>query len=285
MKDRRFVAIIISNRRPDRVYTYDTLRRSGYTGDVIVLIDDEDETAETYRKKYGEEAVTFSKKKYFDQTDRGDNFPKKNTGLFARNAAFDVAISRGYEYFIELDDDYRHFKYRFDDALNYSPKVCKNLDRVFEALVNFVERTKAETICLSQGGDFIGGEGNQSAQLLRLSRKAMNSFVFRSSSETRFVSRLNDDVSTYVLNGNKGKLFFTTYQVSLEQIQTQAQSGGLTEAYLESGTYVKSFYSVMYHPSGVRVKVLRDRLSPRLHHTVAWRNTAPMILRESVRKI
>ncbi len=32
---------------------------------------------------------------------------------------------------------------------------------------------------------------------------------------------------------------------------TQQTTGGMTEAYQENGTYVKSFYSVMHMPSAV----------------------------------
>jgi hypothetical protein len=74
-------------------------------------------------------------------------------------------------------------------------------------------------------------------------------------------------------------------QVALQQKQTQTNSGGMTEMYLESGTYVKSFYSVMYQPSSVKVGVLRDRDRSRLHHRVSWKHTVPKIVSESWKKI
>jgi hypothetical protein len=75
-------------------------------------------------------------------------------------------------------------------------------------------------------------------------------------------------------------------QVKLDQNQTQGTAGGMTEAYLESGTYVKSFYTVMYAPSCVKVGVMGDPRSGevRLHHVIDWPRTAPCILREKHKK-
>ena len=63
--------------------------------------------------------------------------------------------------------------------------------------------------------------------------------------------------------------------------------GGMTELYLDSGTYIKSFYSVMYCPSSVQVGTLIDHRSPhpRLHHKINWSRTAPKIISEKHRKI
>lgn len=65
----------------------------------------------------------------------------------------------------------------------------------------------------------------------------------------------------------------------MNQKRTQSNAGGMTEVYLESGTYLKSFYSVIYHPAGVRVKLMTTKFV-RLHHAIGWRYTAPLIVRE-----
>jgi hypothetical protein len=112
----------------------------------------------------------------------------------------------------------------------------------------------------------------------------MNSFFCSTDRTFKFVGRVNEDVNLYTSAGSKGLLLFTTNQVTLEQMATQSNAGGMTEMYLDSGTYIKSFYSVMYQPSSVKVKILRDRNVGRLHHYVSWKNTVPVILRESVKK-
>lgn len=279
-----FAAIILSHGRPDRVITYESLRRSGYTGRIVIIVDDLDETRQQYIDKYGDEVFIFDKKAIGKTFDRGDNFENYRSTNYARNASFDIARTLGIKYFIQLDDDYKHFQFRFNDDLDYRPRVCKDLDAVFSALVKFYIDSGVQSIAISQGGDYIGGEGNPNALRIRLKRKCMNSFLCSVDRRFTFIGRLNEDVNTYTRPASTGLLFFTTNQFSLEQIQTQANAGGMTEAYLEGGTYVKSFYSVMFQPSSVKVKALRDRDNWRLHHSVSWRHTVPVIIRESYKK-
>ena len=86
-------------------------------------------------------------------------------------------------------------------------------------------------------------------------------------------------MTTYVNCGSKGDLFFTINNVSLKQTDTQQNKGGLTEFYLDTGTYVKSFYSVLFNPSCVKVSMLNTERS-RLHHKIKWNNAVPKIINE-----
>lgn len=279
-----FAALILTHGRPEKVLTYKTLRRSGYTGKIFLVVDNFDTRLKEYQDRYGSEVVVFDKYEAAKITDPMDNFGGLRGVVYARNAAWGIAKSLGLKYFIALDDDYRCFQFRFDPNLEYRPRVCKRLDTVLLAMLKFLEASGAYSIAVAQGGDFIGGEGNQNAEDLRLTRKCMNSFLCSVDRPFAFSGRINEDVNAYTGPASIGKLFFTTYQVSLEQVQTQSSAGGLTEIYLDLGTYVKSFYSVMAMPSAVKVKVLKDRENSRLHHSIAWKNCVPMILRENVRK-
>lgn len=280
-----FAAFILTNGRPDGVLTYDTLRRCGYTGRIVLLVDDLDKARDAYVRKYGDEVFVFDKRAAAAVTDSGDNRESLGSVLYARNASFDVAKSLGVRYFVQLDDDYENFQYRFDERFHYAPKVVRNLDRVFAAFLGFYKKAGVDSIAMAQGGDFIGGEEASLAQAVTLKRKCMNSFFCSTDRPFRFVARMNDDVTTYVLLGSQGRLFFTANQVNLNQLVTQSNPGGLTEMYLDAGTYVKSFYTVMFHPSSVRVGTIRGKSgATRLHHQIAWRYTVPMILREEVRK-
>lgn len=42
MKNNCFVALILTHGRPDNVHTVKTLRKCGYTGDIIIVLDNED---------------------------------------------------------------------------------------------------------------------------------------------------------------------------------------------------------------------------------------------------
>lgn len=276
-----YEVFILTHGRPDRVFTYDTLRKSGYSGKIKLIVDDLDKTKEEYVERYKDEVIVFDKKESQKLFDVGDNFPSYKGVIYARNAAFEIAKNLGVKNFIVLDDDYRHFKFRFNDKLTYKPMAIKNLDVIFTALVEFLINTKVDSFAISQGGDFIGGDQSTFAQKIKLTRKLMNLFVCSTDRPFEFMGRINEDVNVYTNLGSRGKLFFTLNQLSLEQTQTQQNPGGMTELYLDSGTYVKSFYSVIYQPSCVKVASLQDRDHSRLHHRVIWENTVPKILRQT----
>jgi len=286
-KHKDFAVFILTHGRPDRVYTYDTLRKYGYTGKIYLIVDNLDETRPEYLKRYPGEVEIFDKRKIAEDVDSGDNFGTLRGVLYARNASFEIANRLGLKYFVQLDDDYMQFRFRFNNLLNYNSgcrAIIRNIDDVFPPFIDFLKSTPVTTIAMAQGGDFIGGEGNAWAQKVRMKRKAMNSFFCATDRPFKFSGRINEDVTAYTGPASTGNIFFSTNQVSLEQIQTQSNPGGLTEIYLDLGTYVKSFYSVIFYPSAVKVTVLKDRRGSRLHHSISWKNTTPMILREEFKK-
>lgn len=279
-----FAAFILSNGRPDNVVTYDTLRKSGYTGRIVILVDDLDPTRERYERKYPGEVFVFDKKAIAKTFDQGDNFGDMRAIIYARNASFGIAEMLGVKYFVQLDDDYTSFQYRFDSRFGYNPKTLKDLDLVFAALTQFLIDSKADSVAMAQGGDFIGGDQSSIAEAVRLKRKCMNSFFCSTDRPFQFVGRINEDVNTYTRTASTGKLFFTANQVNLNQLQTQSNAGGMTELYLDSGTYVKSFYSVIYQPSSVKIGMIHGQRGSRIHHQVSWKHTVPEILRETLKK-
>jgi hypothetical protein len=285
VKSRDYIIFILTHGRPDMVVTYDTLRRQGYTGPVRLVVDDMDDKKEEYLKRFPDETIVFDKKKSSELFDSGDNFKTYRGVVYARNAVFDLATDLGYEFFIVLDDDYRHFMFRFDKKFNYRPRVVRNLDKLFAPMVEYFDRSGIACLAMAQGGHFIGGESSPMAEKVKTRRKLMNFFVCSTSRRFEVPGRINEDVNLYCLSGSTGSVFLTTNQVSLEQIQTQSNAGGMTGLYLDHGTYVKSFYSVIFCPSFVSVSILQDRDNARLHHKVNWRCAVPKILRESCKKI
>lgn len=285
MRNNDFAAFIITHGRPNNVVTYQKLRKYGYTGKIYLVIDNEDKQADAYYELYGEEVVMFDKKAMADKVDEGDNFDDRRTTTHARNACFDIAKKVGVTYFIVLDDDYTEFLFRITDTLGYPDGafILKgSLDIILDLMIDFYKKTPALSVAMSQGGDWIGGKDSTFSKY-PLSRKCMNSFICSTERPFQFISRLNEDVNTYVTLGTRGHLFFTIPFISLNQMQTQSNTGGMTGTYLESGTYVKSFYTVMYHPSGTKIAMMGNT-NKRLHHQIKWNNTVPKIVSEKYRK-
>lgn len=277
-----YAVFILSHGRPDNVITYDTLIKRNYTGKIYIIVDDQDKTIDKYKENFGDKVIVFPKLESAQTTDTYDNKKKYNVVIFARNYCHKIAKDLGLKYFLELDDDYKSFEFRFNDKLDYEHKYLYNLDRVFFSIFKFLESTNIKSIALSQGGDFLGGQYGGFAQHLFLKRKCMNSFFCATDRPFKFYGRINEDVNCYVLNGARGELYFTTNHVSLNQIQTQQNSGGLTDSYLENGTYAKSFYSVIGSPSSVKINVM-GTVNKRIHHMIKWDNAVPKILREEIK--
>jgi hypothetical protein len=147
-------------------------------------------------------------------------------------------------------------------------------------MLAYYESMPVLSIAMSQGGDFLGDNGGHASWV---KRKAMNSFICSVDRPFSFMGRINEDVNTYTNLGRRGELFMTIGAVQLGQKQTQKNSGGMTELYLDSGTYVKSFYSVMYAPSCVKISLM-GASHKRIHHQVTWNNAAVKILHEKYRK-
>lgn len=279
-----FAALILTHGRPDKVLTLRTLRRSGYTGPVFLVVDDEDKTLPEYRAKHGDMVVTFSKADIAARFDEADNFGDRRSVFYARNAAFDIARRLGVKRFIQLDDDYTAFSFRAGARQEYGTWNITCLDEVFDLLLSYFESVpQLLSLCFCQGGDFIGGLGNGAVEDVTFKRKAMNTFICSTDRPFRFVGRINEDVNTYVDAGRRGALFITLMGIQIVQINTQQHGGGMTELYLDGGTFLKSFYSVMFAPSCVSVTEMGE-VNKRIHHRVDWGSAVPVILREHHRK-
>lgn len=286
MKHKSFVVFILTHGRASNVRTLKTIRKAGYTGKVILVIDNEDSMDKDYYRIYGKDNVyMFDKKDIAERYDQMDNFDERRTIFYARNACFEIAKELGYEYFLELDDDYTQLAYKVIHDNKFKSIQATNANELFDCMLDYLDITKAVTVAFAQGGDFIGGKDNQRFRD-KILRKAMNSFFCRTDRVFEFIGRVNEDVNTYTLLGMQGKLLLTYTDVVIEQIQTQKQKGGMSEQYLDIGTYLKSFYSVMCCPSCVTINMMGGKKDTmRLHHNVSWNNCTPKIISDKYKKI
>ena len=282
---RDFVVFILTHGRVNSQYTYKSLCAQGYSGRCVFVVDNEDAQAEDYKNRFGAENVyvfdKLAESKKIDEVFRGD----RRVIVYARNVCFDIARELGYKYFIELDDDYTSFVWRFDANCRYTPKTpkIKSLDNVFRIMLEYFVNSPLTSLAMAQGGDFIGGSSNQMLRTIGTKRKAMNSFICSVDRPFMFKGRINEDVNAYTQLTSIGKIFLTIVQCNLQQKITQSNAGGMTDVYNDSGTYLKSFSTVIVYPSGAKVTLLNSH-HKRIHHNVNWERTAPKILQEKWKK-
>lgn len=274
-----FAVFILTHGRPDNVKTWKTLEKAGYTGRLYLIVDNEDASVEKYRRNFGaDRVIVFDKKAEADACDEGNNFDERRTITMARNACFGIAERLGVTHFLELDDDYQQFKFRFSENLA-NQWIIRRIDPIFLAFLEFFKSTPVTSIAFSQGGDHIGGFSG----ITHMKRKCMNSFFCSTERPFQFVGAMNEDVNTYTTLGSRGRMFLTFTSVQLDQIQTQAQAGGITSMYQRFGTYCKAFTTVMMMPSAVKVSMMNSKYS-RIHHSITWANCVPCIVSEKHKK-
>lgn len=151
-----FGAFILSHGRPDRVLTYTTLRKRGYTGPIYIVCDDEDETIEEYRARF-ENVLVFSKQEIGHTVDTMDGSKERRGVTYARNVCFDLAKQLGWDYFVELDDDYNYFMYRLSfDNLSMrwdKQRDVRDMDTLFDSFIDFLESSpRILSVAFGQGG-------------------------------------------------------------------------------------------------------------------------------------
>jgi len=280
-----FAVFILSHGRPNTCYTYNTLIDCGYTGKIYLLIDNEDKTINEYRQNYGDKVIVFDKKAISENIDVMCNFEGRKAIVYARNANFEIAKQLGLKYFLQLDDDYTVFQYRFDEELKYTRKKIKNLDTIFQIYLKFLTHTKVKSIAMCQDGDLIGGGSNQDIkETITLKRKCMNTWFLNTDKPIKFIGKMNEDYTSSIYYGSVGDIFFTAYNTSISQIATQKALGGMTDIYNNNGTYVKSFFTVMAMPSCTKVGILNTE-HKRIHHKTKWNNAVPKIINEKYKKV
>ena len=278
-----FAVFILTHNRADVICTDKALARAGYTGKVIYVLDNEDPAIQAYKDKFGEENIyVFNKLEKAKHIDSMDLSTDRRAILYARNACYDIAKELGYKYFLQLDDDYSNFRGRRLLHNKFASIYVRDFDSIVDCMLEFLENSGAHTVAMSQIGDFIGGTGSKLYKD-KISRKAMNAFFCKTDRPIEFKGRMNEDVTAYVGEGSVGKLFFTVRDVSIDQLATQSLSGGMSESYGASGTYIKSFYTVMCCPSCVKVYVV-GTTHKRLHHIIDWDKAVPKIISSDFKK-
>lgn len=274
MMRKDFACIVISHGRPE-CSTVKVLRECGYTGKIYIVVDDADKTLPDYVERYRNDVHVFHKEDNFDTGDLGGS---KACGVFARNFIQDEAKRLGYKFHLQLDDDVHGFGYRFVQDGRLRCVKCNHLDEVLEGMVQMMKESPITSLSFGLSSYYLGGAEKNNVQEGMI-RKTMTTFLMRADDLQYFHMRMNDDITTSLINGMRGKLYYTYMPVMVYVDPTQVQHGGMTDIYKKNGTYRKSFYSVMCCPSCVKVSAM-GITEYRIHHEISWNNAVPKLLSE-----
>lgn len=276
-----FCIFILTYGRPHKQATLKTLKRNGVTAPIYLICSDDDLKLKEYQKEYGDTVKIFNKKQAIKECNIDlmfNDHEQLKAVIYARHFVFKIAKQLKYQFFVMLDDDYSGFH-----VADFKNKVWRgklNLQYIFQKCIDFYAKNEILLgFSTSQGGDFIGGI---TMDKNKVKRKAMNVFFCDTKRPLNFKGIINEDTNFYIDDGAKYGITMQIHNIKVTQHQTQTNQGGLTDIYLESGTYVKSFYSVILAPSAVKVSLMMTK-NKRPHHKINYNAICPKILRANTK--
>jgi len=279
----KFAIFICSHGRPECI-TVKALRDAGYTGDIFIVLDDEDETHFEYNVHENENThiLTFDKEWYVQHMDIGVSTvrAKRKVILYAKQACEDFANANDLDVFGIADDDFLGFRYRYEeDGRLKSVTVSENLDEVFNCYAQFLVHNWLCMTSVATNQMFMGGALTPE----KISEfRVPYSFVFRNTHiPFEWKSELFEDVISATLKTQQG--FFMMQmpfmQLNLKPLYAGA-NGGMTDAYQSVDFIKKLFPVVQYLPSCTKIATTASSVSYRLIRD----NAFPKLLSEKHKK-
>lgn len=269
-----FAVIILTSGRPDKQYTYELLKRCGYTGKIIFLVDSLDKTVRELRKRYSDEKIVVFDKKTVE-VDLIDNSGDLATPTYAENYMYELAEKEGLKYFARADDDLKEFRYRIDLGDRLSTDSVQDLDEVFNILVDFMEEADMALFGPSRAGYYFGGRNGAAyqqgtdynvSQLILCSVK--HPLKFRGKTYSDLLVNLDSSVS--------GRPVFRTMYLSVRSPDEGSNEGGVKKSYDKDPTrYNSNFCAVITHPAAVKIK---KRIKGDFGHKIILNNIFPKII-------
>lgn len=251
-----FAVLVLTHGRAHDQVTFHELEKHGYSGKTYLVIDDLDEQRPEYERLYGDSVIVFDKREYAKRVDTMTTEDELRSVVFARNAAYDIADDLGLSYFAMFDDDLYLFKFRYviGGVLTYS--YVSDFDALFDSMVGFLETTGVTSLNIASSGSLIGGA--QGIYGRGMGWNVTGACVVRKDSPLRFVGILNEDFNAVLLGANVGQSTLEVYSITKDTPCRGTNGGGNNEIYNDNERYVREFYSMIVHPSGLRFVVGKD---------------------------
>lgn len=243
----KFAVFVCTHGRPAEQLTAVALRRCGYTGEIILLLDDEDETYDEYVKNFPDWHIeVFNKQHYIDTIDTGTNVDQRKCIIYAKCAADDIAHKLGLDAYVVTDDDLLRFRHRFI----YNNKLCSmpvtNMDEVLLTYANYVCECNIAAMSFGDIRLYMSG-------VPRVDRVPYT-FVFRNTAiQYDWHSSMYEDTVTPVLNGMRGALTLELPDIQLDvKMTTSSTTGGMADVYATMSIFSRAGTVMLYHPSCVK---------------------------------
>lgn len=273
-----FAIIIKSHQRANTQLTYETLKRTGYTGRIYIVIDDEDEQLELYKQKYGDIIKVFNKDEMLKITDTVDNFKNKNNALLPAAYCKILADELKLDYYIIIDDDIEDIRERFEENRQLKGRDIKNLDKIIELFIEYMENANISCLSFGNQGGYIGGLNGKFKN--GMGRNNNQNFLLKTKDNIKFLGTRNEDFNMVATYSKIGKLIFEIYKIGISSPERGSNEGGLQQDYEQAGFYTANFYSIIVAPYCCKIGMRNNKITLKRN----WERFAPKVLSEVYKK-
>lgn len=271
-KKLNFKIFITSHNSPKECVSACSLRTAGYTGEICIVIDDEDPKFYEYSYYYGQNLFVFNKQKYVDKLDIGmsKSNPQLAAVLYARAAVEDYAKELGIDYFIVMDDDIYGFRYRYVDGEKLCSKPVEKFDNVIDNYIQFMRDTNSICLSFANDGSFIGGADVVTSGKMLERRSCHTLFLRDTSKEFEWKFAVNEDYVSSLLYANIGELMFTLPFVQRNISGMNDRQEGMHDLYESTTEFQRAFYNVIACPWTCTVTEYKNHFVVRTDKNTAY---------------
>lgn len=232
-----FAVFIVTHGRPYTQKTLESLRAQGYTGDIWLVVDNEDNTRyklyESYIHAYSHNYMwTFNKQYWVHRTECIVNTKSKATPVFARNASVELAKNMKYKYFAIMDDDVYNFSLKYEDEGHLRTHKIQNLDKLFSACCAFID-CGADLITFSERSTYFGGLKSQNMQKKILRTQMTHVFIMPTSTDITFTGSIFEDLLIELYQNAIGRYVIRLGEICYDTPPMMSEKGGLEDVYKE----------------------------------------------------
>lgn len=254
--------MICTHGRPDNQLTLKTLRESGYTGSVVLVVDDEDDTVQRLEDSCTGDFIVlkFNKQYYIDHSDTGTIEDQRKCILYAKSFCEDWARAKNLDAFIIADDDITSFRYRYvEDGKLKSLPITSTMDEVIDAYYTTMLECDITATGFGFTQFYFTGIDSFSGENVQKYRVPYN-FVFRNPKHrVDWMSWFGEDIITAVYYGRIGQLWTAIPYVQQEIVSLATADGGMKETYDKNSDIRLAMQNVMYLPSELKAYKYRNK--------------------------
>ena len=242
---------IITHQRADKQLTLKMLKQLGYSGKVYLVVDDMDCQLQEYRKRYGDNILVFSKKKYAEKVDTHINKFRMSSAVFARNACIDMAKEMGLNFYFVCDDDIKCTYVKDGKTGKMVTHKITDIEAVLSKLVGFMENTRIHAVAFADNGAYIGGINQDVRNGVKY---VLTKFMlYRTDDPVIYESIMWEDQASCYRDLGVGKIDFSIMFLSAATPPNEKSAGGCADMYRASTDYANSFMVLMARPDCVKI--------------------------------